>query len=1143
MQGFRGRWTAWAIVAILSAIFTVSASAQQVFGSIYGTITDASGAAVANAKVTISDPAKGTSSEVTTDAAGNYRKGQLIPDTYKITIEAPGFQKVVSSDIVVEVDAQARFDAALKVGDVTTEVEVTAAAPLLQTASGDVAQTFTAKEVTELPNIGRNMQSMELLQPGAAKMGWQHASDENPQGSVQMVVDGQLFSAMGYELDGTTNQDPILGIIVINPTMDSISEVKQALQNFDAEFNYVGGGVASYSTKSGSNEFHGDGFEYLQLNTPGFVSFARNPFSNQPAATYRQNQFGGSISGPILKDKLFFFGDAQLNRQSQGGSIVTSVPTNLNRGGNFSDWLAYNPNYQIYDPRTGDLRTGIGRTAYYNNMIPASQLSTQSQNILAYFPQPNQQQIPGAPFVNNYAVNGAVAITGNLWDTREDYYINQKNTIFGRYSYASYTEAAPGAFGELAGGPTFVNYAGNSQSLNQSVALGWTDTISPTLINEFRFGWMRYHVFDTPNGYGTQPALQAGIPGLNLDKTYTSGMPYFNITSPNDAYQLGYALGVNQCNCPLTQTESQIQFVDNATKVMGKHSFKFGADLRWARNLRVPSDSHRAGELTFNGTNTGNVPSLGASASPGIGLATFLLGDVSSFQRYVSTSTNAAERQHRLFWYGQDEYRPTSKLTVTIGLRWEMVFPESVNAAGNGSTLDLNNGLMYVFGVGGVSNHGIQSMNWHNFAPRLGFAYQIDSKTVIRGGYGWGYDLGTFGSIFGHNVTQNPPVLSNQNTNPPNNFTPVFTLATGPLTLPPVTVSSNGTFPLPLGINPKFRPATVTLPTTYQYNLAVQRQVTSKISFTVAYVGNSNRHNFIGTGQSINPNEAVFVPGVSNTNLDRPYFPIFGWTNDLSYYCNCSNEHYNAAQVAFRVNNWGGWGLQGSYTYQNQYGDGWGYDSNYYFLYGPRALGQGNTSTLPQQQWTIAQTYDIPFGHGRKYGANVNRAVDAALGGWTLSGVMTYYSGFPFDPTLENYGATGGQPNAGTTNRPDLGAGNPYAGGTGNRIRWFQGSLGYAGTGNISAAFLIPQPNTMGNYPINVLYGPIFIQQDLSIMKTFHITERIGFQLRTDSRNIFNHTNLGLPNSDLQSPSVGQITGIAGGGNMRSLQFSGTIRF
>ena len=261
---------------------------------------------------------------------------------------------MVSSPLVIRVDEAARFDAVLAVGDVTTEVEVTASAPLLQSDRADVAQTFSAKEINDLPNIGRNLQSMELLNPGTAKLGWQHASDENPQGSVQMVTNGQLFDAMGYELDGTTNQDPILGIIVINPNFDSVSEVKQANQNFDAEFSYVGGSLASYSTRSGTNDFHGDAFEYLQLNTPGFTTFAANPFAGIPAATYRQNQFGGSIGGRLIKDKLFFFGDAQLNRQSQGASLVTSVPTLLNREGNFSDWLANNANYQIYDPTTGN---------------------------------------------------------------------------------------------------------------------------------------------------------------------------------------------------------------------------------------------------------------------------------------------------------------------------------------------------------------------------------------------------------------------------------------------------------------------------------------------------------------------------------------------------------------------------------------------------------------------------------------------------------------------------------------------------------------------------------------------------------------------------------------------------------------------
>ena len=1117
-----------------------NALSQQVFGSVIGTVTDPSGSAVNNAKVTITDVNKGTSFDVMTNESGNYTKGQLIPGTYKVTIEAPGFSKVVSNDITVDVNQSARFDASLAVGNVNQQIEVTAAAPLLQTDRADISQTFTAQQISQLPSIGRNLQSIELLNPGTEKIGWQHASDENPQGSVQMEVNGQLFSAMGYELDGTTNQDPILGIIVINPTFDSVNQVEQANQNFDAEFNYVGGGVAIYSTKSGSNDFHGDAFEYLQLNTPGFSDFARNPFTEPNGAPlYRQNQFGGSIGGRIIKDKLFFFGDAQLNRQSQGGSVKTTVPTALMRAGNLSEYYAASSDplqYQIYDPTTGDPNTGVGRTPYPGNQIPASQLNPQALAIINYFPAPNYNG-DGTTYQNNYVVNGAVAITGNLWNTRWDYYGNEKNTYFGRYSYAAYTQVAPGAFGLLAGGPNFGNYAGNSEAKNQSLAVGWTHTASPTLINEFRLGWMKYHVFDVPNGFGTSPAADAGIPGLNLDKTYTSGMPYFDIQNPNgDDSKLGYALGVNQCNCPLTQTESQYQFVDNATKIVGNHSFKFGADLRWAQNLRVPSDSHRAGELYFKGGDTGIVDSVGANPVGGLAMASFLLGQVDTFQRYVSSSTNAQEHQKRFFWYGQDQWRPTAKLTLNIGLRWEWVFPETVNAPGNGATLDLNSGLMYVFGYGNsVSSHGIQDMNWHNFAPRVGLAYQLSKKTVLRAGYGWAYNLGTFGSTFGHNVTQNPPVLIYQNNQPSNPFTPIFSLTNGPPPPATIAVSTNGTFPLPAGVSPKFRPPVMTLPTNYTYNAAIQHQLTSKIQVTAAYVGNSARHNFIGTGQTINPNAPIFVPGVSDTNLNRPYYSRFGWTQDLQYYCDCSNEQYNSLQSTITIRAWGGWTLQGNYTYQREWGDGWGYDSNYYFLY-DREAGKGYDSQMPRNEITMAQNYDIPFGHGRKFGANTNKVVDLLLGGWNLSGVTTFQTGLPFNPTLENYGP-GTQPNVGPNNRPDKGSADPFSGASKDRNQWFVGGVG--------TAFLFPASNTFGNYPIGVLFGPHFIQQDFAIMKAFHLTERVAFTLRLDSNNIFNHTNLNLPNSDVQSSTAGQITNTAFNGlaTMRKLQYSATINF
>jgi hypothetical protein len=1142
----------------LCVVFTLSglsgiARAQQVFGSIVGTVTDNTGAAVNGAKVTVTDTTKGTKFETTTNESGNYLKGQLIPGTYQVSIEASGFQKVVSNPIAVQVDQASKFDAALEVGSINQEVNVSAEAPLLQSDRADVAQTFDAHQIEELPSVGRNLQALELLNPGTVPFGWAHASDENPQGSVQMMVDGQYFDTMGYELDGTTNQDPILGIIVINPTFDSVAEVKQSVQNFDAEFEYTGGGVASYSTKSGTNAFHGDAFEYYRDNTPGFTDFGRNPFTNLNPP-FHENQFGGSIGGRVIKDKLFFFADTQLNREGQGGSLITSVPPAQERTGNLSDWLAASPIYQIYDPATGNQTTGVGRQPFPNNIIPQSRIAPQATALLNYFPLPNTNAFES--YENNYAASGVVAITGNLWNTRWDYYLNQKNVIFGRYSYAGYTESAPGAFGLEAGGPDVVNYAGNSSALNQSLAAGWTYTVSPTLVNEFRLGYMRYHVFDVPNGYGTQPATTAGIPGLNTNSTYTSGMPAFEIQNPGGSVgnsgagasstyeQLGYALDVNQCNCPLNQSERQIQFVDNVHKTHGNHTFKFGADLRYAMNLRVPSDSHRAGQVYFTDAYTGYVPSVGAAPVDGLALASFLLGGVNNMQRYVSSSTNAQEEQKRFFWYGQDEWRITPKFTATLGVRWEMVFPESVNAAGNGATLNLSNGLMYVFGVGGVSSHGIQTMNWHEFAPRVGLAYQIDRKTVVRAGYGWSYNLGTFGSTFGHNVTQNPPVLDYQQVVNPSSqpFAAVFSLAQGPPAPTPIQVSANGTFPLPNGINVKFRPATMTMPVVYQYNGTVQRQVTNTVALSVGYVGNSTRHGWLGGSNNINPNEAEWFP--SQQIAVQPYYALYGWTQGLSYYCNCTNAQYNSLQSTATVRALKGWTVQGNYTYQRLSSWDGPYDTNYYFIYGPQngAGGQGNSSLMPHHQISVAQNFDIPFGHGRQFGGNVSRPVDFALGGWTLGSITTFYSGIPFSPVLSNFG-TGVQPSVGPNNRPDIGSGPVYPSNQ-NRNQWITGCPDLQCT---SGPYLYPASATFGNYPIDTLIGPHFINEDFSISKQFHITERVSFGLRMDSRNFFNHTNLGSPNDNVQSPTVGQIGAVAfgaqNGTGMRTLQFSGTMRF
>lgn len=1154
-------------------MFQGSAIAQQIFGSIIGTVTDPSGSAVANAKVTITDVNKGTSFIVTTNSSGQYTKGQLIPDPYTVTIEAPGFAKIVSNQLTVQVDQAAQFNASMQVGNVQQQVEVTAAAPLLQTDRADVAQTFTSQEIAQLPSIGRNLQAFELLNPGTIKTPWQHASDENPQGSVQMMVEGQPFFATGYYLDGTVNQDPILGIIVINPTFDSVNEVKQANQDYDAEYDTMSAGLLTYSTKSGTNQFHGDAFEYMYLVTPGFQDWGRNPFNQNIGPDYvpttHTNQFGGSLGGKIIKDKLFYFGDAQLTRNHKGGSVLTSVPTAQERTGNLSDWLALGSQYQIYNPSTGNSTTGVGRVPFAGNIIPTSMLSPQALNIMSYFPMPNTAS--AGPY-NNYSGSGTDTITGNQWNTRWDYYLNEKNTLFGRYSYAQFTEQAPGVFGALAGGPDFsnANYAGNSQALNQSVAFGWTYTASPTLINEFRFGYLRYHVNDVPNEYGSMPASAAGIPGLNTSLE-TSGMPAFYLDNPAGGTTdeiLGYSLTANQCNCPLDEFERQYQFVDNISKVSGNHTFKFGADIRYAENLRVPSDSHRAGELTFNDSGTALVNANG-STSYGLGIASFLLGNVQSFERYVSSSLNAQERQKRWFWYGQDEWRPNSKLTVTYGVRWEMVFPETVNGPANGSELNLNTGQLDVFGIGLNSNHGYQAMNWHEFAPRVGVAYQITPKTVIRSGYGWSYSLGTFGSDFGHNVTQNPPVLANQNLTQSgtcgNNFCSVFNLAQGPPAYSGLTYTTNGpnagliTLPGsgPDAIESKTRPAIFTMPVVYAYNLTLQQQVTRKMAVTAGYVGNSGRHGPVSTNNDFDNNQIYFLPGYTgNLNLLRPFDGLYGprydygWTQPVDNYCNCANSQYNSFQATMKIQAAAGLTLQGNYTYQVAKGDGWGPDDSWTFLY-DRPLGYGDSNLIPHQQWVFSGFYDIPFGHGRKWGSNVNKFIDGVFGGWNLSSIFTYYTGTPFMPSIGTYpstyanGTATGQPYTGPNNVPDVGTGSPYTT-TQNRNGWIvtepQATL-LAGTG----PFALPAPNTFGNYPINTLIGPRFINTDASIMKQFNIKERLKFTLRMDATNAFNHTNLGLPdnssNPDITSPTGGVITTTAFSGlyNMRELQYSGTF--
>lgn len=1116
-----------AALLLLAAAWPQWASAQAVYGSVAGAVTDSTGAALPGVTVTITSVDRKTADSVVSNESGFYAKERLVPGTYEVKAELTGFKAAVVKAAHVSVDTQTKVDLKLDVGAITEAVTVTAAAgQLLKTDRADVATTFDKREITELPILDRNFTKFILLSPGTQQLQWQHAASENPQGSTQTMVNGQHFSGTGYQLDGTENRDPILGIIVINPNFEAIGETKITSQNYDAEFGQATAGVVSVQTKSGTNEIHGSAFDFHQ--TDRFQ--ARNPFS-QPdkpdpitgrvLPKTKRDQFGGSLGGPLQQNKWFFFADYQGLRSDVGGSRRVTVPTAKARAGDFSEY-----GVAIFDPAT--------RQQFPGNVIPQNQLSPQALALLKLLPLPNA---PGIR--DNFIAQGSEKFDNDSFDVRLDGRLSDRANVFGRYSYANFDRNGPQVFG-TGGGQQLVSLGGTSKVKNQSVALGLDYTLSSTSVLDVRFGFFKYKVDVLPNDFGTTPAKDAGIPGLNLDNNFASGLPAFFIEGglPKIGFGSGLDDSTGRCNCPLLEDEKQFQVVSNFTKLVGNHTFKFGIDIRRAFNLRVPSDNHRSGEVSFDQNRT-----AGPAGEGGLGLATFMLGDVTHFKRYVSPNTNARERQWRHFYYAQDTWRATRKLTLNYGLRLDIINPQTVNEAGNGGWLDLDTGDILVGGIGGIGLDG-DVKNKLNWAPRLGLTYQVNDKTVVRAGYGRSYDIGVFGSTFGHTVTQNLPVLAVQELNRPTNFDRVFNLAQGPQ--PPTfpAVPSNGRFPLPNQIFARAHPATQRLPALDAYNLTVQRQLSETLSFEIAYVGNKGTHVFAGDGPDVNPNQPTlqgFAEGVP-TDQRRPFFngPVggfggkFGWTQGLAYYCDCGDNRYDSLQTKLTKRFSSGYSVQAHYTYQRVRQDG---GDQFFFN---RDLQRGRPDWDRMHNFVVTAVAELPFGRGKKLASDISKGLDYVIGGWQLNTTVTVQSGLPFDVT---YRGSGADRDVGP-NRPNLIGDAQVGSGDGITSPYFNVTpIGTAGS-----AFGRPAKGTFGDLPRNNFSGPGYWRVDGSLFKRFKFTDKTNLELRIEAINLFNHVNLGNPDSEVGIPgnanaNAGKITSTAYFGNdpQRNLQFA--VRF
>jgi len=1211
------------------------ASAQAVYGSILGTVTDPQGAAVAGAKVTVTSITKNISEETTTNESGNYTVTHLIPDTYKLKIEAQGFKVYEIATVAVSANESARADAQMQVGSVTQSVEVTSELPQLTTDRADVSVNFNTRYVEDLPILNRNFTNFQLLSPGSQKLvGWSHAATENPQGAQQIMVNGQHFSGTGFNLDGTDNQDPILGIIVVNPNLDAIQEAKISYQNFDAENGKAIASSVGVQIKSGTNEIHGTGFYYWRNND----WVARDPFTQLPGGSFPSGnwkQYGGSAGGPIIKDKLFIFGDYQGTNQSAGitnnttipiASVLTGCDPAKNTSG-FCDLSAYagnigngkagDPSNYLYDPTTGNPNTGAGRLVFCgvqgtvaataclpanNFQIPIARISQQAGNVLALFPTPSNSST-----TNNFFGSGSGPFKQNSFDIRSDWNAPKNFQVFGRFSLDYFSLSGKGAFGALGGpgfGPGGLN--GSSNVHNYSLATGFDKALGSSWLTDFRFGWMKYNPQTAYSDASVAKMDALGIPGLNTGSglpgpPVTGGLSSFNVNNSGNNFltPFGDGLNVGRCNCPLTERENQWQGVNNWTKIHGNHTIKFGVDIRYATNLRVPSDANRTGILNFDSGATSD------NGTGGFGLATFLLGDVTSFNRFYSTSLNAMERQWRTFYYGQDTWRITSKLTLSYGLRWEIYFPESVNAKNNGGFANIEQGVIRVAGEGPYGLNGNIGNAWKAFAPRLGIAYAFNPKTVLRLGYGRSFDIGVFGSNFGHVVTQNLPVLANEqiqsaSLNPlnVNNNIPIFTLAQGPASfgLPlPIPIPATGTLPLqgPQGlVDPRIRPTKQVLPTVDTWNLAFQRQLTNTINLEVTYMGNKGTHVFNGDGPAYNANPvalgagsnlvtcnaagacslAGFTPVIPD-NARRPYFNAFsypGYTNaaggvlrccstDLgNYFGNDANNEYESLVVKVDKRFSEGLQFMAFYTYSHA----WAYNNGYYYI--NHALSYGPNDMNRNHAFIASVVYQLPFGRGQKYASNVSRPMNFLIGGWQLTQTFNWSGGLPFTPSIGECGQifSGSAPclpnkigsfSTGVTHK----GGNTY---------WFQpvAPLAYnlttADNGVDSCALArpssggwsLPACGTTGNAGIFSIRGPHGFWSDFSLAKNFSITEKYSAQFRFDAYNVFNHPVLGFNGNQGNTcvdcgGNAGQITDIEADSSpgspsgMRAIQFG--LRF
>jgi len=1166
---------------VLGLFFAIAVFAQRDLGTIAGTVTDPTGAGIPNAKITITEVATNLSYTVTSSAAGEYVRPALKPGIYTVAAEAQGFRRVAQENVEVTAGDRIGVPLTLPVGNLTESIEVSANAPLLQTENTSQGADLNAAEVNQLPMGGQRVfaylarlsPGVLVAEPGArdAQNGGFAANGVRSTGENNFLLNGVDNNVNDIDFINQTSY-------VIGPSLDAIGEMRILTNGYNAEYGRAAGGVVDVSLKSGTNQLHGSLFEYLQ-NTDLNANRWENNLADVGRPPLKQNQFGATAGGPIVKNKLFMFGDYQGTKIVTAGGVVQNlgfggfytIPTQAMVKGDFSgllggsigtDPVTGNPILQneIFDPGTNvgvcnGANIRCSRTPYPGNVIPTSAMDPAAAKIAALYPAPNQ------PIVNgNYPQNDYYAVTAGTFrtdqgDGRVDYKIDDKDSLFGSISWSDTGKTNVAPFQGALDGANF--YGASEQDLGRNAQIGYTRIWSPTFISETRIAYSRLVTARTQGNANTDEFKAYGIGGLDPTTTLNGGLPQFGMGNYSQ-------IGANDW-LPTKEYSNVYDFIQNVAITKGSHAFKFGAEVKpiGFPFFQVPFPH---GEMNFSRTETGFPSSATDTGKNGTlvtdtgdDFASFLLGAINNGQ--ISTTNFISSKRQSYDFYAQDDWKVTPKLTINYGLRYELWSPigESFGRQSNFNsdtlTLQIPSGpssnaplppnFNTPYTLGGVTFpadfpnvtvcRGCVSkylIPWdkHDFGPRLGFAYNIRQKTVIRAAFGIFYG-GEEQQGGNPNRGESAPFNESPQLNRPNGVggylaDPYFAngAATGGIAFGyPATVFT--TYPVS---SLQFREVSQDFrnPMVQKWNIAVQQELGHQMALELGYQGNHSSH------QLFQPDDNPYVNDFTTASISQnslraiPYVGFISGTSSFGYgdykaFTAKLEKHLSAGLQFISSYTLGkamantGTTLSGSNNFQTIS------ELNYGLDYSPAAWDI-------RQNFTTGFTYDLPFGRGKQFGGSLNKAVDIALGNWQVNGILTLHTGQPYTVSAGScQGVWSGC-------FPDIASGvDPNAAPSGGRTpsEWFN-------TSNFSA----PAAGTQGTIGDNRNYGPPLRNLDLSVFKEFPFTERFKLQFRTEVFNLTNTPQFNFPDSGYGDSKFGQVTSTLAG-TERHVQFSLKLLF